>query len=119
MLGVRCNKYDSRQMCTSVAAAAASADVENICTAEGVFEGGGLFTVKRKTIWGFPMSPTRLGEAESNPLFFRANSARFNAPSAATVLGRDRDMRRNVPTAPLLAPKPNVLEKVLGRRGAA
>ena len=69
---------------------------------------------------GFSMSPTRLGEAESKPLFFRAISAMFNAPSTATVLGRDPDMRhRNVPTAPLLAPQPKAREKNLGRRRAA
>ena len=62
---------------------------------------------------GFSMSPTRIGETESNPCFFRAKSATFNAPSTDTVLGRDPDMRRNiptgplaVPTAPLLAPQP-------------
>ena len=68
---------------------------------------------------GFSMSPTRLGEAESNALFFRANSATFNAPSTDTVLGRDPGMRRNVPTAPLLAPQPKVRERTLGRRRAA
>ena len=50
------------------------------------------------------MSPTRVGEAESNPLFFRASSATFNAPETSTMLGRNPDMRRNVPTAPSLAP---------------
>ena len=61
------------------------------------------------------MSPARLGEAETNPLFLRANSATFNAPSTATVLGRDPDMRQNFPTAPLLAPQPKVRENTLGR----
>ena len=78
-------------------------DAENSCTAEGVFEGGGLFTKNIEKV-GFSMSPTRLGEAESNPLFFRANSATSNAPSIDMVLDGDPDTRRNVPTAPLLAP---------------
>ena len=65
------------------------------------------------------MSPTRLGEAESNPLCFLASSATFNAPRTATVLGRDPDMRHNVPTAPLLAQQPKVREETLGRRRAA
>ena len=96
--------------------AAASAEVENMCTAEGVFESGGLFTKKKYV--GFSMSPTRLGEAESNSLCFRANSATSSAPSTATVLGLEPDMRRNVPTAPLLAPQPKVRERTLGRRRA-
>ena len=80
--------------------------------------GGGLFTKKLKNV-RFSISPTRLDEAENNPLFFGANSATFNAPSTATVLGRDPDMRRNVRTAPLLAPQPKVRERTLGRRRAA
>ena len=51
----------------AAAAAAASAEVENICTSEGVVEGGGKFTKKKNV--GFSMSPTRLGEAESNTFF--------------------------------------------------
>ena len=66
---------------------------------------------EKTTKVGFSMSPTRLGEAESNPLFFRANSATFIAPSNATALGRDPDMRRNVPTAPLLFPEPKMRER--------
>ena len=45
---------------------------------------------KTKANVEFSMSPTRLGEAESNPFFFRASTATFN------VLGRDPDMRRDV-----------------------
>ena len=46
----------------------------------------------------FFMSPTWIGEAESNPLFLRAKSATSNALSTATVLFyRDLDMRRNRP----------------------
>ena len=48
----------------------------------------------------FSMSPTRLSEAGIKTYFFRASSA------TATVLGRGPDMRRNVPTTPLLAPQP-------------
>ena len=61
---------------------------------------------KNKKNVRFSMPPTRLSEAESNHLFFRANSATFNAPSTATVLGRDPETRRNAPTAPLLGPQP-------------
>ena len=61
------------------AAATSSAEVGNPCKTEGVFEGGGLLTKTIKEV-GFSMSPTRLGEAEINPLVFRANSATFNAP---------------------------------------
>ena len=64
---------------------------------------------KNKNV-GFCMSPTRLGEAGINHLLLRADSATFNAPSTATVLGRDPEMRRNVPTAPLLAPQSKVRE---------
>ena len=35
------------------------------------------------------------------------------------VLGRDPDMRRNVPTAPLLAPQPKVRERTHSRRREA
>ena len=48
---------------------------------------------------GVSVLPTRLGEAQSNPLCNRASSARLNAPSTAAELGRDPDMRRNVPSA--------------------
>ena len=68
---------------------------------------------------GFSMSPTRLGEVESNPLFLRAISATFNEPSADTVLARGPDKSRNVPTPPLLAPEPKSRESALGRRRAA
>ena len=73
----------------------------------------------RKKRVRFPMSPTRLGPAESNFLLFRANSATFNAPTTATMLGRDPGMRRNVLTGPLLAPQPKVREITLGRQRAA
>ena len=52
-------------------------------------------------------------------MFLRANAATFNAPSTDTVLGRDPDMRRNVPKAPLLAPQLKAWERTLGRRRAA
>ena len=65
------------------------------------------------------MSPTRLDEAESNPLFFGASWATFNAPGTAAALGRDPDMRRNAPTTRLLAQRPKVREGTLGRRRAA
>ena len=64
--------------------------------------GGGLFTKKDKTNVGPSMSPTRLGDFERNPLFFGASSATLNAPSTATVLGRDPDMRRMYPQPPRL-----------------
>ena len=64
---------------------------------------------------GFSTSPTRLGEAESNPL----SQLTPNAPSTATVLGRDPRMRRNVRTAPLFAPQPKVREMILGGLRAA
>ena len=64
----------------------------------------------------FSMSPpTLISEAESNPLFFRAKSATFNAPSTDTALGQDPDMRHSVPTAPLLAPQPKARERALAR----
>ena len=72
---------------------------------------------EKKKMWGFPCH--LVGEAESNPMLFRDNSETFNAPSKATVLGRDPAMRRNVPMAPLLAPHPKVRERTLGRRRAA
>ena len=65
------------------------------------------------------MPPSRLGEAESEPSFFRANSAMFNAPSTVTALARDPGMRRNVPTTHLLAPRPKGREGTLGRRRGA
>ena len=105
-------------MCVVVVAAAAAAaaatasyftEVENICTAEGASEGvrGWRVNDERnyKTNVGFSMSPTRLGEAESNPLFSRASSPTLNAPGTATVLGRIPDMRRNVAT---VWPKPRL-----------
>ena len=67
---------------------------------------------------GFSMSSTRPGKAEGNPLLFRANSATFNAPSTDTVLGRGPDVRRNVPTAPLLTPQRKARGRTLGRRRA-
>ena len=65
------------------------------------------------------MSPTRLGEVESNPLFLGADSATFDAPGAATVLGRDPDMGRYLPTALVLPPQPKVRDRTLIRRRAA
>ena len=57
--------------------------------------------------------------AERNPL--KTDPAqRLRMPRVhATKLGRDPDMRRNVPTDLLLAPHPSVREKKLGRRRPA
>ena len=110
----------------ATAAATSSAEVEKKYSRGGikkVFEGGGVVQTYYKRLGkknvGFSMLPTRLGEAESNPLFNKTNSATLKAPSIATVLGRDPDMRRNVTTAHLLAPQPKVRERTLGRRRAA
>ena len=46
----------------------------------------------------------RLSAKEHNPLAKRASSATLKAQSTATELGRDPDMHRHVPTAPLLNP---------------
>ena len=54
-------------------------------------------------MWGFPCH--LLGS------FFGASSATFKAPNTATVPGRDPDIRRNVPTTPLLAPQPKMRAK--------
>ena len=43
----------------------------------------------------------------------------LNAQSTATELGRDPDMRRNVPMVPLLAPQPEEREKNLDRQRTA
>ena len=47
-------------------------------------------------------APARLSEAELNLLTRRASSATLNAHGTATQLGWEPDMRRNVPTAPLV-----------------
>ena len=65
------------------------------------------------------MLTTRLGEAASNPLFIRTNPATLSALRTATVLDWDPDMRRNVPTDPLLTQQPKVRESTLGRQRAA
>ena len=62
------------------------------------------------------MSPNRLGWAESNRWFLGASWGTLNAPSTATVLGRDRATRRNLATPPFLAPQPIAQERTLGRR---
>ena len=49
-------------------------------------------------------------EAERNPLTKRASSAPLDAQSTATELGRDRDMRRNIPMGALLVPQPKARE---------
>ena len=67
----------------------------------------------------FPFAPTRLSEAERNPLRRGASSATLNAHRTANELGRGPDMRRNVPKLPFLAPQPKAREKNLGRRRTA
>ena len=106
---------------SAAATATSPAEVKNVYAAEGakkVREGNGLFAYENKTKnnVGFSMVPTGLRDAEGNPQYFRASSATLNAPSTATELGRDPDMRRHIPTAPLLAPQPTVRERTLGRR---
>ena len=59
-----------------------------------------MYARKNTNLVGFSISSTRLGKADSNILFFRVNSGTFNAPSTATVLGRDRDMGRDGLAAP-------------------
>ena len=139
-----CKINNRRQMCTAAAASrcccccccccaaattSSSSEVEHlICTAEGGEQwenhypiGGGRFTKKDEEKGGVVhvTYSARLGEAESNPLFFGVYSATFNAPSNSTVLGRNPDMRRNIPTAPLLAPQPKLIERTLGFRREA
>ena len=105
--------------CMSTAtAAASSSEVENICTAEGVFECGGLSTKKQKKCGVFHVTYSAWRGGKQS-LVFQANSATFNSPNAAAVLGRDPDMLRNVLTTPLLSPQPKVREGTLGRRRAA
>ena len=58
-------------------------------------------------------------EAERNPLEKHAVSATLDVQSTTTELGRDRDMRRNLPMGALLAPQPKAQEKKLGRRTTA
>ena len=63
---------------------------------------------KQEILWGFHLSHL-LGSARRKVVpFSRASSAKLKPPGAATLLGRDPDMRRNVPTAPLLASQPKV-----------
>ena len=50
----------------------------------------------------------RLSEAGHSLWTARASLATLNAQSTATELGRDPDMYRYVPTAPLLNPRPKV-----------
>ena len=51
---------------------------------------------------GGVQAASRLSEAERNPLTKRASSATLDAQSTATELGRDPNMRRNVPMGALL-----------------
>ena len=55
--------------------------------------------MKNKLVWGFPLTPTRLSEAERDSLKNLNNSTTLNVESTATELGRDPDMLHNVPTA--------------------
>ena len=66
---------------------------------------------KSTTKCGVFHAPDRPSDAEHNPLTTRASSATLNVQGTATGLDRDSDMRRNVPTAPLLAAQPIVGEK--------
>ena len=128
VLGVRrqrawCNRYDSRQMRTAVAAVCLLLLLLlllqlRLKTYVQQRECRGWRAIyENKTMWDFPCH--LLGSARRNPLFFRAISAAFNTPSTATLLDRDPDMRSNVPTAPSLAPRPKVRERTIGRRRAA
>ena len=102
-----CKRYDGRQMCYIAAVccccccccAVAAVCMHLLLRLKSYVQqrvasngnnypiGGELFTKNDKTNVGFSMSPTRLGEAESNPLFLGASSWTFNAPNTATVLG--------------------------------
>ena len=57
-----------------------------------------------------------LSEPEHNPLTKISSSMTLNAQSTAKELGWDPNMRRDIPTAPLLAPQPKGREKNFGRR---
>ena len=61
----------------------------------------------------------RLSDADHNPLPERASSASFNAQTTAAELVRDPEMFIIVPTAPLLAPQPNMRGTNIGRRRTA
>ena len=66
--------------------------------------GGSRLLTTYSSIAGFIRAPARLSEAEHNPLRKRASSATLNVQNTATEPGRDPDMRRNVPKAPLASP---------------
>ena len=71
---------------------------------------------KYKKMCGFPCTcSSQRGGAQPHGQK-RFSSTTSNAQSTATDPGWDPDMRRNVPTGPLLAPQPNVQEKILSRR---
>ena len=62
-------------------------------------------------------APARLEQRGwTQPLEKRANVTMLDAQSTATELGRDRDIRRNVPMGAWLAPQPKVQEKPPVRR---
>ena len=117
-----CNKYDSQHMCIAVATVCLLLLLLLLRLKTYVQQRECLrvagYLRKNKKCGVFHVSPTRLGEAESDPLFFIAKSATLNAPSTATVLGRDPDIRRNVPTPPWLSPKPKARKRTLSRRRA-
>ena len=60
---------------------------------------------------GFSMRPLGSSKAEPKPLTKKASSATLNAQSTATEVGRDPDMRRDEPRAPLLAAQPKTYVK--------
>ena len=79
-------------------------------------EGAGL----PKTCVGFSMHVLGLNsEVGRNPLKKRVSSATLHAQSIAAELGRDQDIRRNVPMGVFLAPQPKAREKKVGRRRTA
>ena len=82
----------------------------------GVFEGGGENKYQR---YGVPCHLLSSTGRKPIPSFSEPTQRRPNAPSTDTVLIQDPDMRRNVHTAPLLAPQMRAREKTLGRRRAA
>ena len=110
------------QRSAAAAAAAAAASWQTVerakqldwwCCTTG---GSGLI----KKCVGFPMHLLGLSsEAKRNPLKERARSATLDVQSTATDLDRDRDMRRDVPMAVLLSPRPRSREQTLGRQRTA
>ena len=61
-------------------------------------------------MWGF-LCTCSAQRGETQPLDEKSHLSYVNAQSTTTELRRDPDMRRNVPTAPVLAPQPKVGEE--------